>query len=281
MRKGTRDRLRRSWLVGAAAALALAVGVPAGLAVAASGPGAQVATAAAKKPKKKPPALKPYTGPKVTVFAAASLTEVFQAMAPKMTYSFAGSDQLAFQIRQGAPADVFASANVRYPDELFKAGLVTQPRVFTYNNVVVITPKSNPAGITSVQDLAKPGVKLVVADASVPVGSYARTMFRNLGISQPALANVVSNETDVKAVVAKVALGEADAGVVYQTDVAPVKGKVTVVRVPDSAQPVAAYSIAVDGNTESSSAASRFVTFVLSKDGQAWLRKYGFIPAPA
>jgi len=145
----------------------------------------------------------------------------------------------------------------------------------------VITPKSNPAGITTVQDLAKPGVKLVIGDTSVPVGSYARTMFRNLGISAPALANVVSNETDVKAVVAKVALGEADAGVVYQTDVAAVKGKVSVVRVPDSAQPVAAYEIAVVGDTNSSSAASRFVTFVMSRTGQAWLRRYGFIPAPA
>ena len=157
----------------------------------------------------------------MTVFAAASLTEVFQAMAPKMTYNFAGSDQLAFQIQQGAPADVFASANIRYPDQLFTQGLVTKPAIFTYNNVVVITPKSNPAGITSIQDITKPGVKLVMADPAVPVGSYARTVFRNLGISTAALANVVSNENDVKAVVAKVALGEADAGIVYQTDVGP------------------------------------------------------------
>jgi molybdate transport system substrate-binding protein len=275
MRKGT--RARRSWLVGSAVALAVALGVPAGLAVAAGAPGVQAA-ATAKKAKRKAPALKPYAGPPVTVFAAASLTEVFQAMAPKMTYSFAGSDQLAFQIGQGAPADVFASANVRYPDQLFKQGLVTQPQIFTYNNVVVITPKSNPAGITSVQDLARPGVKLVLADPAVPVGSYARTVFRNLGISSGALANVVSNENDVKAVVAKVALGEADAGVVYQTDVAPVKGKVKVFAVPDAAQPVAAYEIAVVGNTENASAAGRFVTYVLSKQGQAWLKKYGFIP---
>jgi molybdate transport system substrate-binding protein len=259
------------------ASLALAGVLTAALAIPASG----IAATRKPVPRKATTALTKYSGPSATVFAAASLTEVFSVMAPQMKYSFAGSDQLAFQIRQGAPADVFASANVRYPDELYKAGLVTKPSLFTYNNVVVITPKSNPAGITSVQDVAKPGVKVVVADASVPVGSYARTMFRNLGIFNQALANVVSNESDVKAVVAKVALGEADAGVVYQTDVAPVKNKVNVIPVPDSAQPVAAYEIAVVGNTESASAASKFVTFVLSKNGQAWLRRFGFIPASA
>lgn len=280
MREGIRDRARRPWLVGLTVALALAVAAPVGMAAASGASGTQVAAAAKKKAAKKTPTLKPYTGPPVTVFAAASLTEVFQAMAPKMTYNFAGSDQLAFQIQQGAPADVFASANVRYPDQLFTQGLVTRPAVFTYNNVVLITPKSNPAGITSIQDITKPGVKLVLADPAVPVGSYARTVFRNLGISAGALANVVSNENDVKAVVAKVALGEADAGIVYQTDVAPVKSKVNVIQVPPAAQPVAAYEIAVVGNTGKADAAGRFVTYVLSKQGQAWLRKFGFIVSP-
>ncbi len=282
MREGIRDRARRPWLVGLAVALALAVAAPVGMAAASGASGAQVA-AAAKKPKKKAASakLKPYAGPPVSVFAAASLTEAFSAMAPKNTYNFAGSDQLAFQIQQGAPADVFASANVKYPDQLFKQGLVTQPAIFTYNNLVVITPKSNPAGITSIQDLTRPGVKLVIGDTTVPVGSYTRTVFKNLGISDAALANVVSNESDVKGVVAKVALGEADAGVVYQTDANAVKGKVNVIQIPPAAQPVVAYEIAVVGNTGKPDASGRFVTYVLSKQGQAWLKKFGFIVAPS
>jgi molybdate transport system substrate-binding protein len=214
-----------------------------------------------------------------TVFAAASLTEVFQAMAPKERYSFAGSDQLAFQIQQGAPADVFASASVRYPDDLYSAGLVTKPHIFTFNNLVVIVPKKNPAGITSIQDLAKPGVKVVIGDQGVPVGSYTRTVLRKLNLNS-VLRNVVSNEADVKAVVGKVALNEADAGVVYQTDVGPAKSFVTPIAIPSEAQPVVAYEIAVVKSSPNRAAAREFVKYLLNTDGQAWLRRYGFIVPP-
>jgi molybdate transport system substrate-binding protein len=235
---------------------------------------------AAKKPAKpKKPATTLVPNKKLfgaTVLAAASLTEVFQAMAPKESYSFAGSDQLAFQIQQGIGADVFASANVRYPDQLYARGLVQKPILFTYNNLVVIVPKKNPAHITSIQDLARPGIKLVIGDPSVPVGSYTRTVFKNLNLNA-ALSNVVSNENDVKAVAGKVALGEADAGIVYQTDINPVKKLVTAIQIPASAQPVAAYEIAVVSNAPHPAQAQAFVNFVTSKAGQAWLKKFGFI----
>ena len=140
---------------------------------------------------------------------------------PAPRYGFAGSDQLAFQIQQGAPADVFAAASPKYPEALYRQGLVEKPIPFATNTLVLIVPKANPAGIHSVNDLTKPGVKIVIGDPSVPVGSYTRTVLNNLGISAAVLKNVVSQETDVKGVVTKVALGEADAGFVYVTDVVP------------------------------------------------------------
>ena len=164
---------------------------------------------------------RPEASGRLTVFAAASLTEVFPAIDPRPRFGFAGSDQLAFQIQQGAPADVFAAASPKYPEALYKQGLVEKPIPFATNTLVLIVPKSNPAGIHSVTDLTKPGVKIVIGDPSVPVGSYTRTVLSNLGISAAVLKNVVSQETDVKGVVAKVALGEADAGFVYVTDVRP------------------------------------------------------------
>jgi molybdate transport system substrate-binding protein len=251
-----------------AAALAIAA------TVVAAGVSAPASAAATRTPAAEKPEPARIRG--ATVFAAASLTEVFQAMAPRERYSFGGSDQLAFQIEQGAPADVFVSANVRYPDELYAKGLVARPHIFTYNNLVVVVPKANPANIASVRDLAKPGVKLVIGDSTVPVGAYTRTVLRRLELNS-ALRNVVSNEQDVKAVVGKVALNEADAGVVYQTDVRPVKRLVTKIPIPDSAQPVVAYSLAVTRSARNRKAAQDFVRYVLGKEGRAWLRTYGFI----
>jgi molybdate transport system substrate-binding protein len=251
-------------------AAALAIGAS----VAAVGIAAPASTATTRTPTAPKPRPAQIRG--ATVFAAASLTEVFQAMAPRERYSFGGSDQLAFQIEQGAPADVFVSANVRYPDELYAKGLVARPHIFTYNNLVVVVPRANPANIASVQDLAKPGVKLVIGDSTVPVGSYTRTVLRRLNLNS-ALRNVVSNEQDVKAVVGKVALNEADAGVVYETDVRPVKHLVTRIAIPDSAQPVMAYSLAIARSARNRRVARDFVRYVLGKEGQAWLRRYGFI----
>ena len=141
----------------------------------------------------------------LNVFAAASLTEVFPAIDSRPRYNFAGSDQLATQIQQGAPADVFAAASPKYPELLYQQSLVEKPIKFVTNTLVLIVPKSNPAGIHSVMGLTKPGVKLVIGDATVPVGSYTRTVLTTLGISAAVMKNVVSQETDVRAVLSKVA----------------------------------------------------------------------------
>src|SRR5690348_11058000 len=175
--------------------------------------------------------------PPLTVFAAASLTQVFPQIDKRPRYQFAGSDQLAFQIQQGARVDVFAAASPKYPEQLYQQGLVEKPIPFATNTLVLIVPRSNPARIHSVLDLARPGVKVVIGDPGVPVGSYTRTVLSNLGISAAVMKNVVSQETDVKGVLGKVLLGEADAGFVYATDVKPVLGKVGVIRIRESAQP--------------------------------------------
>lgn len=210
-----------------------------------------------------------------TVFGAASLTEVFKAMAPRNTYNFAGSDQLSFQIEQGAPADVFAAASPKYPDALYDKKIVFKPHVFATNRVVVIVPKANPAKIHSIYDLDNSGVKLVIGDANVPIGAYTRQAFKTLGLNG-ALANVVSNEQDVKAVVAKVALGEADAGLAYITDVRPVRKKITPIAIPAAGQPLVEYEIAVVRNAKHRAAASAFVRYLLTKPGRAALDRFGF-----
>ncbi len=180
----------------------------------------------------------------LTVYAAASLTDAFPKIAPAERYSFGGSNALAAQIRQGAPADVFASANMTLPQQLYQAKLCSKPVVFTRNRLVVIVPSSNPANIDSVYDLRKNGVKLVIAGAAVPVGSYTLQVLRNMNLTS-VLSNVVSRETDVREVLAKVALGEADAGFAYSTDARTVPGKVRVVKVPAWAQPKVQYGICV------------------------------------
>jgi molybdate transport system substrate-binding protein len=213
---------------------------------------------------------------RLAVFAAASLTEVLPAIDKQPNYSFAGSDQLAFQIQQGARADVFAAASPKYPEQLYKQGLVQKPIPFATNSLVLIVPKSNPAGIHSVFDLTKPGVKIVIGDPAVPVGSYTQTVLRNLGITAAVMKNVVSEETDVKAVVAKVALGEADAGFVYVSDVRPVRGKVLAIALRPSAQPQVVYEVAVVKNAPHIRAAYRFVTALIRPAAQRILVRYGF-----
>jgi len=214
---------------------------------------------------------------KITVFAAASLTNVFPQIDSSPTYSFSGSNTLAAQIQLGAPADVFASANTALPQQLRQKGLCTQPVVFTRNTLVLIVPRSNPAGIHSVYDLQKPGVKLDVAAPGVPVGSYTRQILKNMALTN-VLNNVVSNETDVREVLAKVSLGEADAGFVYSTDAKTVAGQVTVLELPAWAQPKVQYGMCVVKSTKNAAAAQAFVKEVLSKAGQAKLLAAGFLP---
>jgi molybdate transport system substrate-binding protein len=213
----------------------------------------------------------------LTIFAAASLTNVFPQVAPKQHYSFAGSNALAAQVRQGAPADVFAAANTSIPFQLYHQGLVEKPVLFTRNELTVIVPKSNPANIHSVSDLAKPGVKLVVAATGVPVGDYTRTVLHTMKLDS-VLQNVVSNETDVREVLAKVALGEADAGFVYVTDARTVRGKVGTIGIRWTAQPRVTYAVAVVRASKHKAAARAWVKGLLGKAAQAKLRAAGFLP---
>jgi molybdate transport system substrate-binding protein len=217
----------------------------------------------------------------VTVFAAASLTDVFPAIDKSNTYSFAGSNALATQITNGAPADVFASANTTLPAQLFASGVVEKPVVFTRNTLVIVVPKPNPAGIKSIYDLAKPGVKIDVANSAVPVGSYTLQVLDQMGLRSAVTANFVSQETDVRTVLSKVQLGQADAGFVYSTDAQTVPGQVTVIKVPAWAQPKIAYSMAIVAKSQNKAAAQAFIDEVLSKSGQATMLKYGFLPISA
>jgi molybdate transport system substrate-binding protein len=215
----------------------------------------------------------------ITVYAAASLTDVFPQIDSGPKYSFGASSALAAQITQGAPADVFASANTTIPDQLFAKGLVQKPVVFTRNRLVLVVPTSNPTGIHSVYDLKKSGVKLVIAASAVPVGSYTLQVLKQMGLTS-VLANVVSRESDVRSVLSKVALGEADAGFVYSTDARTVPGKVTVLKIPAWAQPKVTYSMAVVSSSGSKTAAEQFIKEVLSKAGQKKMLAAGFLPLP-
>ena len=211
----------------------------------------------------------------IVVLAASSLTDVLPQIDATPKYSFAGSDTLASQIRLGAPADVFASANTTLPDQLYAAGLIEKPVVFTANKLVLVVPKANPAGIKTVFDLQRSGIKLLVGTATVPIGSYTRKILKNLALSG-VLSNVVSQETDVRSILGKVGLGEADAGFVYITDAKTVSDKVTVIALPAWAQPPVRYGVAVVKSSASRTDALAFINKLLSKAGQAKLAAAGF-----
>ena len=213
---------------------------------------------------------------RATVFAAASLTDAFPKIAPHARYSFAGSNALAAQIRQGAPADVFASANVKLPFGLYADGFCSRPVVFTRNALVLIVPRANPAKIKTVSDVRRKGVKLVIAAKGVPVGDYTLQVLQKLGLNG-ALKNVVSRETDVREVLAKVALDEADAGFVYSTDARTVPRKVRKLAIPPRGRPNVEYGICVVLRGDKD-AGHTFVKRVLSKAGQKILLRYGFLP---
>ena len=212
---------------------------------------------------------------KLTIFAAASLTGVFPQIEKTPAYEFAGSDQLAYQIEQGAPADVYAAASAKYPQKLYAEGLVEKPRVFASNEVVLIVPLANPAHIRSALDLRRPGIKLVIGQQGVPIGDYTRELFRRLGILD-AMANVVSQETDVKGITAKVALGEADAGIVYRTDSRALAKSVLTFAFPAYAQPHVVCELAVVKSSRHLAVARAFVSRVLGRSGRAKLARAGF-----
>jgi molybdate transport system substrate-binding protein len=234
----------------------------------------------------------------LTVFAAASLTEpftelgkAFETAHPGVTvrFNFAGSQVLATQIEQGAKADVFASADQRWIGYAADRKLLAAvPSVFARNRLVVVLPKSNPGAVSKLQDLARPGLKLILAGRQVPVGAYSREALARLSKARGfpknyttyVLQNLASEEENVKAVVAKVQLREADAGIAYITDVTPaIRSQLTVLEIPDPYNPIAEYPIApvAGGALE---LATEFVAYVQSAAGQQVLASRGFM-APA
>jgi len=216
----------------------------------------------------------------ITVFAASSLTQVLPKIDPGPRYSFGGSDALALQIRNGAPADVFASASPVQAKTLYREELVLRPQVFATNRLTVIVPSGNPARIRSVFDLRRRGLKIVIGDAQVPIGAYTRTVLARLGVAKAVLKNVVSLENDAKGVVTKVVLRQADAGFVYATDARAASKRVATVQIPPRAQPNVEYSIAVVADSGNRGAAQAFVRRVLSATGRTQLRRAGFgVPA--
>ena len=216
------------------------------------------------------------SGTRVTVYAAASLAQVFPRIDAAARYSFAGSDQLAAQIEAGAPADVFASASPKQAELLYHDGLLRKPIVFATNKLVVIVPRSNPAGIRSVYDLRRGGVKVIVGTPTVPVGAYTRQVLDSLGIAAAVTKNVVDQEPDVKGIVAKIALGEGDAGFVYKTDASPVRTKVRVLALPAWAQPPIRYELGIVRSSAHAAAAAAFVRRVTSLRGRRLLVSAGF-----
>jgi molybdate transport system substrate-binding protein len=237
------------------------------------------------------------TSPPVTlkIFAASSLKAPFTEIKSKyeatyagvsISYNFDGSQILEHQLASGAAADVFVPADQLHMQQASDAGLVGTSQIFAKNKLIVIVPISNAAKIYTLKDLANKGVKIDVADPSVPVGQYGLQVLDNLGKSAdygPAYANsvkanVVSRETNAKAVVQKVQLGEADAGIIYQTDITPaIANKVVAIDIPTNFNVIAEYPIAATKNATHAKEAQAFIRYLLSSDGQAVLTKYHFV----
>nr|BBH89906.1 molybdenum ABC transporter substrate-binding protein [Thermosporothrix sp. COM3] len=231
----------------------------------------------------------------LNVFAAASLTEAFTEISTSyqqehpnihITYNFNGSQILVQQMQNGANADLFASADQRNMQKASSAGLVNKPEVFARNKLVVILPAANPSNIQTLKDLARAKTKIVVAAQAVPVGKYTLQALDKLGKSpdygtgyvEAVKKNIVSEEENVKAVVQKVQLGEADAGFVYSTDVtANVAQKLHTIDIPDNFNVIAEYPIAVTKTTQHSAEAQSFLDYILSDKGQSVLTKYRFL----
>lgn len=233
----------------------------------------------------------------LTVFAAASLEgalerakTAYEAANPGMTVTVStdASSALAIQIAEGAPADVFLSADTANPEKLVAQGLADgDPVTFAGNELIVIVPADNPAGIASPADLGRPGVKVIAAGAEVPITKYATQVVDNLAreTGYPAdfaaayAANIASREEDATSVVAKVELGEGDAAIVYATDAA--SGTVVAIEIPDSAGVPATYQGVVVKASMQPDAAAAFLTWFAGPDGQAILRQFGFLPPPS
>ena len=232
----------------------------------------------------------------LTVFAASSLTDAFEEMATNfeaenagvdVLFNFGGSSSLATQLVEGAPADVFASANYTQMNVALEGGRISgTPATFVRNRLVLIVPADNPANIRSLGDLDTPGIDLVVAAEGVPVRDYTEIMLERLATSpaygetyrEAVLANIVSEEDNVRQVTAKVALGEAEAGIVYSSDVtSDIADSVTALTIPNAVNTVANYPIAIINDSANPELAQAFVDYVLSDAGQDTLVNWGFI----
>ena len=236
----------------------------------------------------------------LVLMVASSLTDAFNEMGVefprlagnegvKFTPSYGASTMLRTQLEQGAPADLFAAADTIQMDMAVKAGVIVgTPKIFVRNRLTVIVPKNNPAGVNALVDLAKPRLKFVTTAPDVPVGNYTRQALTKMaaeaqfgvGFDQKVLANVVSEEANVRQVVTKVQLGEADAGVCYVSDVTPASAPaLTMIEIPDQFNTIAEYPIALTKNAKAPATALRFITYVSSAAGQGILKKNNFIPA--
>jgi molybdate transport system substrate-binding protein len=210
------------------------------------------------------------------VFAASSLSEVARAVDPDASVVLGGSNDLAAQIRDGADADVFLSAGAAPIEELGE--LLEEPVAFASNELVIVVPANNPSGATELVDLSRSGIKLVLGAEGVPVGDYARETLAAAGLEE-ALAQVVSLEEDVKGVLGKVSLGEADAGIVYATDAEAAGDDVRSFPVPERYQPDIRYYAAL---VEPASATARaYLDRLLGPEGEDALRAAGFLPLPS
>ncbi|WP_028063412.1 molybdate ABC transporter substrate-binding protein [Solirubrobacter soli] len=223
--------------------------------------------------------------PQLTVSAAASLKNAFTSYgqgfdAATVRSSFAGSDELAAQIRQGVKPDVFASANTKLPDALYEAGLVEKPIVFAANELVLAVPKDST--VRGLDDLTKKGTTIAMGSESVPVGSYTRKVLDGLPAEKKAaiLANVRSNEPDVAGVVGKIAQGAVDAGFVYVTDVEATEGRLRAIDLPADLKPQVAYGVAVVKGAKHPEQAKQFIDGLLSGAGREALDRAGFLPPP-
>lgn len=259
-----------------AGVMAVAAALAALLAACSSSPSATSGTTAGGAPT-------PSISGSLNVFAAASLTEAFDSARPKLTaghpglsisYSFAGTNTLVAQIEQGAPADVIASADTVNMNKLVAEGLVEAPVVFARNKLEIAVAPGNPKHITGLADLAKPGVSVVLEAQGVPAGDYTRALLAQLHLT----VTPRSLETDVKSALAKVTSGEADATVVYVTDVHAAGPSVTGIAIPDSDQPSITYPIAVVKASRNQAAARAFVQSAVSGDVQNALEEAGFLP---
>lgn len=237
------------------------------------------------------------SGDRLIVSAAASLTDAFEATGARfreenagneLIFNFAGSQQLAQQIAGGAPADIFASADLRQMQVAVSSGRIAETSVqpFAANRLVIIYPLDLETPLSSLQDLARPGLRLVLAAEQVPVGRYTHTFLENAAAAGPGpayrrqvLDNVVSHELNVRAVLTRISLGEADAGIVYSSDVAGAQNAaVGTVEIPDELNVAATYYLALLAGDEENPLAHEFVDFVLSAEGQAILQDHGFTP---